>query len=255
LKHIRCSGGEPTVHAGLMDMVKQAEKRGVNRIALSTNGSAEWAVYEKLVGLGVNDFSISLDACCSAFGDKMAGVKGKWNRVVESIAKLSERTYVTVGVVLTDDNVSEVGKIVKFAHNLGVADIRVIPAAQYAKALSEVKIGKEVLDAHPILKYRFNNAAQGNGVRGLSCGDCKRCHLVKDDSVVAGNFHFPCVIYLREGGDPIGTVGENMRQDRIAWFESHDTFEDEICGNNCLDVCVDYNNKAEDFCRDRVCVG
>ena len=41
LKHIRFSGGEPTVHAGLPAMVAEAAKRGVNRIALSTNGSAE----------------------------------------------------------------------------------------------------------------------------------------------------------------------------------------------------------------------
>ena len=184
----------------------------------------------------------------------MAGVSGKWNRVVDSIRKLSKLTYVSVGVVLTEDNVDEVGKIIQFAHDLGVADIRVIPAAQYGKVLNEVAISKEVLDSHPILKYRCQNARAGDGVRGLSCKDCRKCHLVKDDSVVAGKYHFPCVIYLREGGDPIGEVGKDMRQDRLRWFEEHDVYEDRICRNSCLDVCVDYNNKAESLSKDRACV-
>ena len=40
LKNIRFSGGEPTVWKNLEDIVAYAKERGIERIALSTNGSS-----------------------------------------------------------------------------------------------------------------------------------------------------------------------------------------------------------------------
>lgn len=246
LKNIRLSGGEPTMHPYLLSIVEYLKTViECEHIAISTNGSASPELYRQLVEAGVNDFSISLDACCAADGDMMAGNKrGVWERVVENIKMLSELTYVTVGVVLTEDNVESVGKIIEFAHNLGVSDIRVISAAQYNKPI-DVPISQEILDAHPILKYRHANMAAGIPMRGLKDSDSHKCGLAVDDSVVSEGMHYPCVIHMREGGEPIGKIGMTMRQERIAWFESHDTHKDPICKNNCLDVCVQYNNFFE----------
>jgi MoaA/NifB/PqqE/SkfB family radical SAM enzyme len=248
LKNIRFSGGEPTIYPGILELVEYAKDRGVERIAISTNGSADTEFYDKLVAAGVNDFSVSLDACCANFGDDMAGVKGYFNKIVANIKHLSKKTYVTVGVVLTEKNVGELKKIVEFAHNLGVADIRIISAAQWNKMLEGVKdISDDILNAHPILKYRVENIRKGKNVRGIQESDCHQCHLVKDDSVVAGDFHFPCVIYLREHGDPIGKIGSDMRKERVKWSEKHDCFADKICRENCLDVCQDFNLRCEEF--------
>ena len=79
---------------------------------------------------------------------------------------------------------------------------------------------------------------------GIDKEDTNKCPLVLDDSIIAGNYHFPCVIYMREQGKPIGMINKGMRAERAAWFESHDTYKDKICKANCLDVCVEYNNKA-----------
>ena len=85
LENVRFSGGEPTVWKGILELVQYTKSKGVSRIALSTNGSASWELYQQLIDAGVNDFSVSLDACCSAYGDKMAGVSGAWEVVVENI--------------------------------------------------------------------------------------------------------------------------------------------------------------------------
>ena len=176
------------------------------------------------------------------------GIVGAWERVVYNIRELSKLTYVTVGMVFTEDNVKEAIKSVRFAHSLGVADIRVISAAQYNEALKGLEeLEPEILDAHPILKYRINNFKEGRNVRGIKESDCHTCHLINDDSVVAGKYHFPCVIYMREKGNPIGEVGPNMREERINWTKNHDTFKDPICQKNCLDVCIDYNNKYREL--------
>jgi len=131
LENIRFSGGEPTLHPDIVEIVRYAKSKGIKRIAISTNGSNKSELYFDLVQAGVNDFSISLDACCAEDGDKMAGeIKGSFDKVVESIKFLSKLTYVTVGVVLTSDNVQRTIDTIKFADSLGVSDIRIISASQ-----------------------------------------------------------------------------------------------------------------------------
>src|ERR1035437_6707334 len=83
LQNIRFTGGEPTLYKGLGTLVSLAKARGVQHIALSTNGATSFSRYEELIALGVNDFSISLDACCAEDGDSMAGGrKGSFKKVV-----------------------------------------------------------------------------------------------------------------------------------------------------------------------------
>lgn len=246
LVNIRFSGGEPTTHPGLIDMVKHARERGIRRIAISTNGSAHPDKYRKLVEAGVNDFSISLDACCASDGDKMAGRDGVFGRIVENIEMLSKLTYVTVGIVITEDNVGEVANIVRFAHELGVADIRVISAAQYNALLAGVlSIDPKIVEAHPILKYRVENIKAGRNVRGITKTDAHTCHMLQDDSVIVGDYHYPCVIHMRERGEPVGRVGPNMRAERVEWMKKHDPHTDPVCKKNCLDVCLDFNRAVE----------
>jgi hypothetical protein len=60
-----------------------------------------------------------------------------------------------------------------------------------------------------------------------------------------GGQHYPCIIYLREGGKPIGPCDGTEREARAQWYAQLDTHADPICSRNCLDVCISYNNKAE----------
>lgn len=247
LENIRFSGGEPTLHKNIVEAVSYSKEKGINRIAISTNGSARIKMYQSLIDAGCNDFSISLDADNNITGDMMAGnIIGSWGKVIETIKYVSERTYVTVGVVLEPSNISRFIGIVKFASGLGVSDIRVIPSAQWNEPLTELSdIPLSILDKHPILKYRVNNFIKGKRIRGLVVGDAKSCPIVLDDSVIAGEDHYPCVIYMREQGKPIGKACKSMRSDRVKWFRNSDPHNDPICNKNCLDVCVDYNKKAE----------
>jgi len=249
LKNIRFSGGEPTLHSDLSYFVNYCKNNKVERIAVSTNGSNSITTYNQLLFAGVNDFSISLDACCSSAGHQMTGREGQWEKVVTNIGYLAKRTYVSVGVVLTEDNLSETIKVIDYAHSLGVSDIRIIPSAQNNKNPENLDfLSEEIREAHPILNYRVNNILTQKEVRGISNPEHNRCYLVMDDSAVAGNHHFPCIIYMREGGSPIGEVGPNMRQERINWSESHNVYTDSICRANCLDVCCFFNERCSELC-------
>lgn len=244
IRNVRFSGGEPTLWPHLVAAV--AHMPSGCRVAISTNGSASQVVYDRLLAAGVTDFSISMDACCSSTAEKMADRSGVWERIVENIEYLSARTYVTVGIVVTDEKRQEVAATISLADSLGVSDIRVIPAAQYG---ATVEVDAPTLEGHPILKYRMGNLASGRPFRGIAPTDAHRCSLVFDDMAVQDGKHYPCIIYLREGGDPIGEVGERMRTERAVWSATHDTHADPICKGNCLDVCIDYNNRCRDLAR------
>jgi molybdenum cofactor biosynthesis enzyme MoaA len=247
LRNVRFTGGEPTLYSELDTLIERC--REVEHIAISTNGSRRWEVYERLLDLGVNDFSISLDGGCCSVGDTMSGgIQGSWKRVVDNICRLSKRTYVTVGMVFNEDNIDDCLEHVRFVDSLDVSDIRVIPSAQYNKALEALsELDAKILAKYPVLRYRIENLRDGNAVRGLKESDAHNCWLVQDDSAVAQGYHFPCIIYLREGGDPIGPVGPDMREARMRWAQAHDPHDDPICRGMCLDVCVDYNNKVAGF--------
>jgi molybdenum cofactor biosynthesis enzyme MoaA len=246
LRNVRFSGGEPTIYPYLKNAIKECKKGGVKRIALSTNGTQSLDFYKELVDLGVNDFSVSLDGGCCAVSNKMTGGINSFEVVSKNIKYLSWYNYVTVGVVFNELNIDTATETVKYVDSLNPSDIRIISSAQYNKALSSlVGLSDDILNRHPILKYRISNYKNGRNVRGICEQDTNKCHLVKDDVAVAGKWHFPCIIYLREGGNPIGEMNKSFRQDRIKWFKNHDTHKDPICKNNCLDVCIDYNNTTK----------
>lgn len=246
LKNVRFSGGEPTLYPDLSELVQRCKRNNVEHIAVSTNGSAPFYHYQNLIEAGVNDLSISLDSGCCSIGDKMVGgISGAWNKVVDNIRGLSKLTYISIGMVFTKENFATCVEDVMFAHSLGISDIRVIPSAQYNKALSKLgELPLEVLDKYPILKYRVEHIRNRIPVRGLQPEDTDKCPLVLDDMAIAGSWHFPCIIYLREGGEPIGRISSWMREERRDWYEKHNTHSDRICFGNCLDVCRDYNNKV-----------
>jgi molybdenum cofactor biosynthesis enzyme MoaA len=249
IKNIRLSGGEPTIYPNIIELVKYAKSKNIEKVAMSTNGYADLSFYHELLEVGINDFSISLDACCSSFGDKLTGgIQGAWEKVISNIKELSKLTYVSVGVVVTEETIDQLKETIEFASSLGVSDIRIISAAQYNELLCNAKdVDMKLYKQYPILNYRINNITSGRNVRGLKENDSHKCGLVLDDMAIAGNYHFPCIIYMREGGDPIGQVGENMRQERLEWINNHDTHCDPICKKNCLDVCIDYNNKYRKY--------
>ncbi len=248
LKNVRFSGGEPTTYPKLIDLVKYCKKNKVNRIALSTNGSANLEYYKNLSASGVNDFSISLDACCASGMELMSGGVNCFDILVNNIKELSKITYVTVGVVINKDNYKDLNKIVSFASSLGVSDIRIISSAQENMLLEVARdIPKDILGKHPILKYRVNNILKHRSVRGIRpVQDTNKCFLGHDDQCVVGGYQFPCIIYFREGGNPIGKVGPHMREEKNEWVKKHNSHSDPICSKNCLDVCIDYNNEFYD---------
>lgn len=251
-RNMRFSGGEPTFWKHLRELVILARAGGAERVAISTNGGASIEKYAALITAGANDFSVSLDACCASIAGEMTGRDDVVEHVKNSIRFLAPRVYTTIGTVVTPTNIDAVLEVVDFARKVGVADVRIIPSAQWNGKIIPAGMTWEVLSRFPILKYRWSNFQRGRPFRGIGFADSGVCRLALDDMAVSDGWHYPCIIYLREGGAPIGKIGPETRHDRGMWVLRHDSSRDEICRRNCLDVCVDFNNRAAERPRLRI---
>ena len=243
LKYIHFTGGEPTVRKDLCEIVKWAKLCG-SRVGISTNGSADTDLYRKLVDNGVELLSISLDANSENINSVMSGKNNIFDTVVHNITEMAKITKVTIGTVINDNNVNEIEKIILFISDLCVNDIRISSATQYNKMLN-IDLPKKLLNKHPILNYRISNFKNDRNMRGTCGTDCKNCWMVVDDISIVGKYHFPCMVYAREKGQPIGVISDNntIKKERFDWLKNHDCTKDPICNKFCMDFKIDYNNK------------
>ena len=95
LKNIRFSGGEPLLYKDLPKLIHYCKINNVEHIAISTNGSFALEKYKQLIDCGVNDFSISFDACCSVGCNTMSGRNiNTFDTITHNIEEISKLTYV-----------------------------------------------------------------------------------------------------------------------------------------------------------------
>ena len=255
LQHASFSGGEPMCNPNIYSYVKLLSDRSVPFISISTNGTFPIKEYDKLVKLGVTHFSISIDGMNSNNADKISGVEGAWQKTIESIKHLSKCSYVTASTVFNKDNWEDSPQIIEFIHSLGVSDIRFSTATQFNKLIPKLEqIPKEILEAHPILKFRVINLINRINMRGNNFN--KKCWLPLDDMVISNKYHFPCSMYCRENGNYIDSIlhpdGSNktmseIRHERANWCKNHNCENDDICQKYCMDFMIAYNKKVNDF--------
>lgn len=225
-RHIQLTGGEPTLHSDFLEIVDLCREKA-DAVSLSTNGSFGADNYLKT---GIRQFSISLDD----YDHSRLRRKGYANpQVVEdSIRILSETSRVIVGVVVDDQNVDRIEKVVDHALSLGAADIKLAVVGDVNPTFTGS------YDAYPILKYRVENFAWSKSPRPQLA---PRCHLAENDVAIVGDYHYSCMVYFREGGKPIGNLSGNVSAERLAWARTHEPRKDPICQRYCMDFKCEYN--------------
>lgn len=252
LKELRLSGGEPTVVPWLHELVSFAHKQGV-RVAVSTNGYANPEIYKKLIEAGVAEFSISLDSVDPDEADLLSGGKTQVLKRVLATIKLitSMGKAVYIGMTCCSDrgDKDKMNETIKTVASLNVTDVKIMSLAQEGAIPDTSWMTKALEEKFPFLSWRAHNFQTGRDVRGLKCGDSCKCALVLDDVTIAGGHHFPCNVYFREGGQPIGKTGtaEAMLRERAEWYKTHDSLKDPICSTMCMDLLRTYNNRVQEI--------
>ena len=249
LRELRLSGGEPTMVSWLPELVSHARDLGV-RVAVSTNGYSPARIYEALVDAGVAEFSISLDSTDPAEADRLAGGRPNvLSRVlsnIETIVAKGASVYIGMTCCASRITSGEMRDLVEKVAALGVTDVKVMTVAQEGGVVDASWLDDDLARRFPFLAWRLENFRAGRDVRGLRETDSHKCPLVLDDVTVSGDLHYPCNVYFREGGDPIGNVRDPdaVPADRAKWHGCHDTHADPICSAMCMDLLRTYNNRV-----------
>jgi len=240
LRHIQLTGGEPTKSPILLDLCQFIKSKSI-RLGISTNGSATRKFYESL---HADAFSISLDdydyTVLTRRGYKHI------ETVVDNIVHLSKNFYVNVGVIIDKLNFNRMVKIIDFILGLGVADIK-LSVSTHDGVLPV--IGDGDYSKYPILNYRVTRFRAGKNMRGIALDDNFKCELMKNDIAIVGDRHYPCLVYAREKGDPIGLIDGGVRSDRLRWYDMHDPKADPICREFCMDFKCEYNRARTEHLR------
>ncbi len=256
LKVIHFTGGEPTFRPELLEaLVSEADKRGLIS-SLSTNGTGSKDLYSRLVDRGAKWFYISIDSFESEEADMMAGVKGTFEKATSAIKHLArlrdegKDIYLTLNISLNEKNYASMIDAARFAMQLAPDDFKFIPVTgfqpeddlDYLERTSEI-VPKEKF---PFFHYRLKNFYSP---RGLDESCAKRCYIPLDERVFDTCHYYPCSIYLREGGEPIGNHLEDSisveNYNIVSFILNHNPLKDPICRNNCCDITREYNMDVE----------
>ena len=247
VRNVRLTGGEPTVHPKLVEIIRGVAGLGVHDLAMTTNGSlCTRESMQKWKDAGLRRLTFSMDAVTPAVftamtrshaggGDKGGGVES----VIAAIKLAIEEGFAPVkvnAVVIRGRNEREVPLLTKLAREMGF-EMRfieympldsghhwdrslLVPAEEIVRLVGEgVEIVPlERVDAHSTSEtYVFADAPEGAGRIGIIapvtrpfCGACSRLRITADGKIR------PCLFSLQEH-DLMGTlrgVSDVSAQDR-----------------------------------------
>ena len=162
-RHVRFTGGEPLLSAGLNGRIAQARALGYARVSLTTNGHLLARKAAGLAAAGLHDVNVSLDSLDPARFTHMTG-GGDLRRVLaglDAARQVLARVKLNV-VLLRDHNLSEWPDLVAFAitHGYDIRFIETMPLGEAgAAAVARSYIGTATIQAQLAQRYQLRPLA------------------------------------------------------------------------------------------------
>ena len=115
------AGGEPLISKDFYKIAEYASKRGLI-LKLSTNGTLiTQSVAKRLKNIGIDSVLISLDGAKKGTHDKIRGIPGSYERVIQGIKNcVKEEIPVHMSMTLTQYNYQEIDEVIELSKNLGI---------------------------------------------------------------------------------------------------------------------------------------
>jgi Fe-coproporphyrin III synthase len=155
-RKLHFSGGEVFLRRDFLDLVESARARGL-KVNVTTNGTLiDRASARRLVDLGVNSVSISLDAPGATAHDRIRGQRHAFKRSLRTIRRLrarSERLRIRINVVVMRQNFRRLPAMVRLAGELGAEELLPMP-------VDEGGVRTHRLSVRQILEYNRSVAPE-----------------------------------------------------------------------------------------------
>lgn len=127
---IHLFGGEALLRPDIIEIVREINKRGL-AVSLTTNGTLlSEGMVKNLIDAGLKHIAISLDSSFAEIHDKMRGVSGTFEKVIQSIAnikRISDKMKITIHALITKNNFKYLLDMVKLSIELKSDAIKFIP--------------------------------------------------------------------------------------------------------------------------------
>lgn len=269
VKHIHFTGGEATLVPDLPAMVAMAAKHNI-LTSTTTNGAADFSVYEKLVEAGISEIRISLDSHDPQKFDKIVRQKGAYQRITGNIKNLvklrnkkNHHPFIIINMCIGYHNRQLLAEYLKTSLELDTDDVKLLAMVQTRANLRDFRTHNQVLqninsyltgyspDEYPLLRYKLNTifTENGLGLKDITSRQIMRnCFVPLTERTMDTTYYYPCSVYLREDGKPLGRLDEDDLQEqqvKILDFVSQTSCRDDtICKEYCINCCKKFNLKA-----------
>lgn len=263
IEHVHFTGGEATLAPGLVDMVRASASVGALS-SLTSNGRAPQDLYHRLVEAGLSELRVSIDTAEAAAFDASVGVVGAHARAVALIRVLARARdrgsdlFLVLNACVTDGNLERVRETLRFLVGLDPSDFKLLlvnedKAAVVARRSEEVVAGlRGELSVFPEERFYLGRRKieklfdeEASGLEDAeSQAVMERCYIPLTERTIDGQHYYPCSIYARYYGEPIGALSESFAEQQEktrTWVESHDCRADPICRSHCVNCCKRYN--------------
>lgn len=270
IRHLHFTGGEASLLRELPAMVRTAKRRGIACVSLTTNGTQPPAVYEALVQAGIDEIRVSLD---DAHGAHLRGgvVQPAWGAAIATVRALGALRraghpfFLILNTVVERLNRAGVPDLVRFLLSLSPDDIKLITSVDERDDLGSFAGAEAVLaeleailagypaDRFPLLRRKaetvFASRSIGLDIARANADGTWRCYVPLTERTVDGVHYYPCSVYLREGGAPLGSIDEpqEVQRAKTADFVARgDCLADPICARYCLHCTREFNQRANE---------
>jgi molybdenum cofactor biosynthesis enzyme MoaA len=271
IRHVHLTGGEASLVRSLPAMVRCARARGVERLSLTTNGTLPPERYLALVDAGLDEIRVSLDAADRSRGDSLTGREGAWSAAVRTLEALAlarrsgARFFLIVNTVVTPANRRELPATLRFFLGFAPDDLKLItevdgrddlgsfPEAPLVRAGLEALLAEIPKGSFPLLRRKLRTVFAPNAI-GLEAERPPpdrpwHCFIPLTERTVDTRHYYPCSVYVREGGAPLGPLSDPpsvQRARSVAFVRWADCLSDPICRRYCLHCTRTFNARANE---------
>lgn len=271
IRHLHFTGGEASLLPELPELIRRARAHGVRRTSLTTNGTLPPRRYLDCVDAGLDELRLSLDAADATCGDALARRPGAWHAAVRTLAALGAARsrgapfFLIVNTVVGRANRRLLPDTVRFLLRFSPDDVKLITEvdgrdrlgafreAAAVRAELEALLAARPAGALPLLRRKLRTVFAPDAI-GLEAvrspgGRRWRCHLPLTERTVDARFYYPCSVYAREGGAPLGPLSDPapVQRARSARFvREADCLDDPICRRYCLHCTRTFNCRANE---------
>jgi len=132
------SGGEPTLHPDIFDIVKISKSFGYIHVQLITNGRmlAKNDFVSGLIDSGIDEITFSLHGHTARLHDKQTQIKGSFNESLLGLLNVlrNRKIIVNIDIVINKINIKHLFEILTFFINLGIYEFDLLQVIPFGRA-------------------------------------------------------------------------------------------------------------------------